>query len=242
MKHLIKQSTFLLVIIFLLAGCDALRTVRGTGDITTETREVSNFSAVNLGGIGTVVIEFGDKESLTIEAEDNLLPYLESEVDGGTLNLGMRQGVNVVPTQAIFYHLTVRSLEEIGVSGLGNIDLPRVEDTQLAIRVSGGGNIDIEELQAKNLDVRISGLGDINIDGGSVAEQDIDISGGGNYNARELASEVTNVSISGLGNANVWANDTLDANISGGGSVRYAGRPQVTQNVSGVGDVGPLGE
>jgi hypothetical protein len=241
MKRLFLSGLVLLAILLLLAGCDSLRTVRGSGDIASEEREVSGFSAVDLAGIGTVIVDYGDKEALRIEAEDNLLPYLESEVEEGTLILSVREGVNVIPTQAIFYYLTVSDLDEIIVSGLGNVDVPRLEGTTAAINVTGGGDINIEELYAKDLNVQISGLGDLNIDGGEVADQNVDITGGGNYNAQEMASEVARVSISGLGSANVWARDALDASITGGGSVRYTGRPQVTQNISGLGEVAPTG-
>jgi hypothetical protein len=241
MRRLTLSSIALLAILFLLAGCDSLRTVRGDGDISAEEREVGSFSAVNLAGIGTVIVDIGDKEALRIEAEDNLLPYLESEVEGDTLTLSIREGVNVIPTQAIFYYLTVRDLDEITVTGLGNVDVPRMEGSQVAINVTGGGDINIEELLADDLDVLISGLGDLNISGGEAAVQNIAIKGAGNYNARELAGDEVNVSISGLGSAAIWAREQLDAEISGGGSVRYVGHPQVTKEISGLGEVEPAG-
>lgn len=240
MKHLALNVTVLLAALFLLASCGALGTVRGTGDMGAEEREISGFSAVELSGIGNVIVEVGEKETLRIEAEKNLLPYLESEVEDGTLVLSAREGVNVIPTQGIFYYLTVRELQEISVSGLGNVNAQRLEGTETALTVSGSGSIDIEELYAKDLDVQISGLGDLTVGGGEVADQKIEIAGGGAYNASEMASEVTSVSISGLGTANVWARDALDVEINGGGSVNYVGRPQVTQSISGLGEVAPV--
>jgi hypothetical protein len=240
MRRYLLSGASLLAILFLLAGCGRLRTVRGTGDMASEDREVGDFSAVDLAGIGTVAVEFGNKTALRIEAEENLLPYLESKVEGDTLTLGIREGVNVLPTQGIFYYLTVPDLEEITVSGLGNVDVPHLEGTTTAINVNGGGDINIEALQAKDLKVLISGLGDLTIDGGQVADQNITITGGGNYHARELASEVANISITGLGSAAVWARDALNASITGGGSVRYVGHPQVTQNITGLGEVVPI--
>jgi hypothetical protein len=147
MRRYLLSGTGLLAILFLLAGCGGLRTVRGTGDMASEDREVGDFSAVDLAGIGNVLVEFGDKAALRIEAEENLLPYLESKVEGDTLNLGIREGVNIFPTQGIFYYLTVSDLEEITVSGLGNVDVPRLEGTNTAITVSGGGDINIEGSQ-----------------------------------------------------------------------------------------------
>ena len=90
MKRLLLAGFLLLAMVITMCSCGSLRTIRGTGDITSETREVSGFSAVNLAGIGNVVVDYGEQESLRIEAEDNLLPYLESKVEGDTLTLGVR--------------------------------------------------------------------------------------------------------------------------------------------------------
>jgi len=241
MKRLFVAGLILLAVLILGSGCGSLRTIRGTGDMTAESREVSDFTAVNLASIGNVIVDYGEREALRIEAEENLLPYLESEVEGGTLTLGMREGVNLLPTQGIFYYLTVREMDEVGVAGLGNIDVPRLEGTQVAIRISGAGDINVDEVQAKQLDVILSGLGNLNIDGGEVANSDIQLKGAGSYNAREMASDVVTVEVAGVGSAAVWARDALDASISGGGSVQYVGRPQVTQNISGLGEVRAAG-
>jgi predicted small secreted protein len=239
MKRLILSGMALLAVIVLLAGCDSLRTIRGTGDIASDEREVADFTAVDLAGVGTVIVDFGAKEALRIEAEENLMPYLENNVEDGTLRLGIREGVNILPTQGIFYYLTVSDLDEITVSGLGNIDVPGMEVSNVAINVTGGGDINVEELQADRLAVLISGLGDLNIGGGEAAVQNIAITGGGNYNARDLPGDEVSVRISGLGSAAVWAREQLNANISGGGSVRYNGSPRVTTEITGLGEVEP---
>ncbi len=242
MKRLFMAGLVLLALALSTSACDALRLVRGTGDMTTEAREVGTFSAVDLAGIGNVIVDYGQEEALRIEAEENLLPYLETEVQGNTLTIGMRKGVNVIPTQGIFYYLTVRELDEVRVSGLGNIDVPFLEGTSVAVRISGGGDINIGEVHAKNFDVDLTGLGNLTIEGGEVANSNVRLTGAGNYNARDLASEVVNVDVTGLGSAGVWARDALDATITGGGSVQYAGRPQVTENVTGLGEVRATGE
>ncbi len=241
MKRLLLGGMVLLIMALLLSGCGGLRMVRGTGDMTSETREIANVTAVDLNGIGNVIVDYGEKEALRIEAEQNLLPYLESNVEGGKLTLKARDGVNIVPTQAIFYYLTVRKLDEARMSGLGNIDVPRLEGTQVEIRLSGAGDIHVGEVYAKKLDVLFNGLGNLTIDGGQVSASNIEMKGAGSYNARQMASEVVTIDVSGMGSAGIWARDALDATISGGGTVQYEGKPTVTQQITGVGKVSPRG-
>ena len=241
MKKLSILFTILLGV-FILSACDSLRVVRGTGNLTEETREVSGFNAVELGGVGTIFIEQGDKETLRIEAEDNLLKFLETEVDGNTLKLSTRKGVNVVPTQGIFYYLTVRDLEKIAVNGLGNIDLNDLFAPRLNLEINGGGQINVKNLETDQLEVHINGLGSIDMGDGQVQQQKIIIDGGGSYDAANMASDSAAVSINGLGSANLWANEQLDVNISGGGTVQYAGKPEVNQTISGLGSVNAIKE
>ena len=210
--------------------------------MASEEREVSGFTAVDLGTVGTVFIELGERDSLRIEAEDNFMQYIETEVRDGVLHLETRAGVNILPTQPLFYYLTVEELDGIIVSGLGNVEAPEINTGRFSVSITGGGNIDMEKLEGDQLEVDISGLGDLNIDDGAVGEQSITISGGGNYKADEMASDKAQVDISGLGSATLWATDQLTVDISGGGSVRYVGNPSVDQNVSGLGRVERIGE
>lgn len=211
--------------------------VRGSGVVSSEERAVSGFTGVDFGGLGNLYVELGQSESLTIEAEDNLLPYLETQVRGGRLEIRTRQGVNLRPREPINFYLTAVSLDSLNISGLGNVRAPALEAERFSISISGGGDLDLDALQADALQVSISGLGDLAIAGGQVQAQTISISGGGNYSAGQLASQRAEVHISGLGNATLRVSEDLNVDISGGGSVRYHGSPSVSQNVSGLGSV-----
>jgi hypothetical protein len=69
MKRISLSILFVLVAL-LGVGCGPI--IEGSGHITTEARQVSNFSQVELLGIGELNVTQGDKETLRIEAEDNL--------------------------------------------------------------------------------------------------------------------------------------------------------------------------
>lgn len=216
-------------------------TVRGTGNVITETRRVVRFDQVELSGIGTLIIEQGSTESLEISAEENLMPYLESRVSGSTLYLGIDQFVTLQPTEDIVYRLTVIDLKAVDISGLGNVELADLETSQLRIEVSGSSAFKIGNLQAKKLDVEVSGMGDITIVG-RVDEQRVELSGAGTYMAGELETNSTKISISGSGNAAVWAKEDLNAEISGMGTVEYYGSPVINSEISGAGKLVSAGE
>jgi hypothetical protein len=226
-------------------GCEGsvgFKTVRGSGPVEEKVYEVSGFSSVDLATVGKLVVETGETETLRVEAEENLLKYLEIKVQDGELRISDRENVNLVPTKGVFFYLTVKELETITISGLGDVELPAIVAPKFSVEISGGGNVDIEELTADVLELEISGLGDLSVDGGTVGQQVIVITGGGNYGARHLDSDVADVQVNGLGKATVRVRDRLDVTISGGGSVEYFGDPSVDQNVSGVGHVKRIGD
>jgi hypothetical protein len=210
---------------------------RGPGRVVTVERPVSDFSAVDLATFGDLHIEQGDTESLRIEAEENVLPYLETEVSGHTLKLKERPNSLIFHNRPVKFYLTVKKLDVITLSGSGDIDMPRLAGDELTLNIRGSGEIKIGQLEARQVRMQIDGSGDITIAGGKIDQQQIGISGSGSYDARNLTSAEAQVQVSGSGDVALHVNDRLAINISGSGDVRYLGRPSVEQHVSGSGEI-----
>lgn len=243
------RKLFIIAIAALILGstlaCNVsinVRSVSGSGRLEREAREVGDFDAISLSGIGTLIVEQGAETELHIESDDNLLRYLESDVRGNTLYLGVEEGTNVLPSQGIRYEVTVTTLEQISLSGFSNVEIDDLETDRFILEVSGGGDVEVDELIAETLEVTISGVGSVDVEDGAVTDQEITISGGGDYGARDLASAEAKINISGLGKATVRVSETLDVSISGGGSVNYFGDPTVNQEISGFGNVEQIGD
>lgn len=237
---LLKVVGLLAVAVLLLSAC-AITPVRGSGNVVTEEREVGSFDSVALSGVGEVFITQGDEESLTIETDDNLMRYIESEVRDGRLELRIADNTIPIPSQSIIYRLSVVDLIELDSSGAGSFEIGELGADRLNVSLSGAGNIGIDTLSATDLAVTISGAGNVEL-AGQVGTQEIDMSGLGNYNAPDLESQMASVHISGAGNAVVWVLDTLDVETSGAGNVEYYGSPTVTEDISGAGRVTSRGD
>ena len=197
-------------------GCAGTPAVRGSGVVRSEQRDVAGFDQISLSGSGEVRVEQTGVESLTVEAEENLLPLLETRVDDGRLTLGSKPNVNISPTRPIRYHVTVKSLTAVGVSGSGSYRVEGIDTPRLRADISGSGSA---TLAGRADDVRLT------------------ISGSGNYDAAQLASKTASVEISGSGSATVNASERVEAHVSGSGSVRYLGSPSVEKHVSGSGSI-----
>jgi Putative auto-transporter adhesin, head GIN domain len=207
----LRVALALMIAVLLVTACSV---TKGSGKVVTQTRQVSGFTKVELSGSGELTIEKTGTESLTISAEDNLLPELTSEVSGGTLILGTKPSTTIAATKPITYSLTVKDLSGIAVSGSGSVRVSNLTTNSLTTKISGSGAITAS---------------------GAVNDQDVDISGSGRYQAEQLPSKSVKVQVSGSGNASVLATDLLDVKISGSGTVTYSGNPQVSQEISGSG-------
>jgi hypothetical protein len=245
-KNTLIRISLLLSAVFLLSACSLpfVSVVRGSGTVITETREVSGFDKIELNGAGQLIITQGTTESLEIRAEDNIMSELTSEVEGDTLVLGYKDQSwrrSFIPTERIIYTLSVTDLTEFTFNGAGDLQIDVLETPSLELTINGAGNIEIDELMADTVIVTIAGTGSVEI-AGQAQSQTINIDGAGNYQARDLQTQSATIDVAGLGNSTVWVTETLDVTINGGGSVDYYGSPNVTQDISGLGDVNNLGE
>jgi hypothetical protein len=216
------------------------RKVEGSGHIAKEERPVSDFNRVSLRGGAELNVTQGDRESLSIEADDNILPLIETEVTQGTLSIGPKERQELRPSRPCKINLAVKELEGITLSGAVTLKASGLTAEKLDVTTSGWGKIAMDALVADALTVCMSGSGDCTLSGLADA-QTIQVSGSGEYHAGKLEGKSVKLTISGSGSAVVWAMETLDVNIMGSGRVEYYGQPRVTQDVSGSGRVISLG-
>jgi hypothetical protein len=216
----------------------------GSRRVITENREVSGFDRVDFSTVGELTITQGERESLTIEAESNVMRRIKTEVRGDTLHIDMKSGFpwiwNIIPTKPIKYELTVRELSDVDLSGLGSIYAGGIEADRLNLGITGAGQIVIRSLSADALEVEHTGVGKCELSG-QVRRQEVILTGAGDYDAADLESERAEVTVTGLGKTTVWVTEDLDIVLSGAGKVSYYGHPAVSQEVTGLGKVESLG-
>jgi hypothetical protein len=183
---------------------------------------------------GNVFIEQGGS-SLRIEAEDNILPLLETSVENGVLVISSEKCIR--PQKTIKIYAGMEEVRSISLSGSGDITgTTLINSENLDLAVIGAGDIEMK-VNTNSLKSLISGSGDILLKG-NASSHEIEITGSGNVDAPELRTEVTRVNISGSGDAKVYADRGLDTNINGSGNVFYGGNPEeLSKRVSGIGKI-----
>jgi len=215
----------------------------GSGNVKSQTREVSDFHAIEIEYPAQVTITQGKAASVKIEAEDNVLPGLITQVKDGTLNIFYKSDNDkpVNPTKAVKITIVVKSLDRVNFSSAGELTIKGVKTDALDFSLNGAGKVVIDGITVKILNLDLSGAGSLEATG-TADDLDLNISGFGNFDGADLHSQTAKINISGAGSATTWVDDELDANVSGAGSINYYGSASVTTNVSGVGSVSHQGD
>jgi hypothetical protein len=175
-----------------------------------------------------------------VEAEDNLMPLIDTKVNAGLLEISEKGRVE--PTKPIRFTLTVSQLNKVVSTGAGSVHCAKFSSPGLLdLRVEGAGAVVFSQLECASVKVVLSGAGDVKLQG-RTRNQNVEISGAANYIADDLRTQVTKLVIDGAGDAKVWALGELDVAINGVGSVDYYGLPKVTKEVNGAGSLRSLGD
>ncbi len=241
------SAIVLVVLSLVLAGCGSVsfgnlgNTERGSGNVIKETRPVSGFTSIALTCAGDVTLTQGDADSLVIEAEDNILPLLVSEVQGTQLVLKTQPNTSYTTTRGVHFIITVKDLSAIQSSASGNVDAGEIKTGSFNMVLNGSGNVTLAGLQASSLTVEVTGSGNADVRAGQADQLTASLHGSGNFTAPNLASQTAQVTVTGSGMARVWAKTSLSASLTGSGDLEYFGSPAVTQNVTGSGRVRSLG-
>jgi hypothetical protein len=200
-----------------LAACDVSAHfsmgdgVDGNGIERTEERVVEPFEEVRFAGEGRLEITVGGHQSLSITADDNLLPLIETVVEDETLQIRMIEEID--PDVDLVVRVTTPDLRAVACSGAGSVDVRGLAADDFAVGVSGAAKVDLEG-RADTVELNLSGVGSIQ--------------------AGDLVAREAVVRVSGVGHAHVNASDLVDARVSGVGSVTYEGDPELRESISGL--------
>ena len=217
-KLIYRFTLFLVSLIIstgILTGCSfTLFGIRGDGVFKTESREVTTFSSISFKSVGKLKVIQNGKESLSIAAEENILPMLESRVSDKTLYISNENKSSIDPTKPIEFIVEVKNLENLTAKAVGSIEVNGIQGKSLTVSLDGVGNVAI----AGNVDLL-----------------DLELSGVGSFNGEDLRTREARVHNKGVGSVVVNASEQLDASASGIGSIEYIGSPQVKESVKGIG-------
>ena len=211
----------LLVVVAAVAACKfGSRGIAGSGVRKIEQRELKPFKAIDAKGAYEMTVACQKPASFEIEADDNILPLIKTEVHDGVLIVSNDESYH--SSKAVILRIGVPDLNEVISRGAGEINISDV----------AGEKLRLESLGAASFDAT-----------GKVKSVEISSTGAGKIDAANLKAEKAKVDVTGAASVDVYASEQLDVKVSGAGSVEYSGNPKaVNKSVAGIGSVSPKGQ
>ncbi|MGB7209774.1 MAG: head GIN domain-containing protein [Pyrinomonadaceae bacterium] len=177
--------------------------VKGSGNIASETRDVGSFSGVDVSGVFQVEITAQKDFAIEIEADDNLLSLIKTEVRGGVLRIETEKRMST--SNPLKIRISAPDIENIEASGASRVSLTNVKNDELRVDTSGASKINIS---------------------GETVNLLIEVSGASSIDAENLKAENANVDACGASHVSVFATGELKSDASGASKIVYSGSPK----------------
>lgn len=259
MNHLRKISAPLFLLIFFAFSTNAQaqfwKRIKGNGNVTTETRSVSDFNKLSAGS-GIDVIYTNGAQSVKVIADENIIDHIITEVKGNELIIKRKNKINISWSKKMEVQVSAPTLTAVSVSsGADFLGKDKITTKNFSLSSSSGADVNIS-VNASEISINNSSGADINavvnakqitVDAGSGADISLQgsannavlsASSGADIEAYNLAVESCEANASSAGDIEVTVSKSLQADASSGGDISYQGNPAtVDESSSSGGDV-----
>ncbi len=185
------------------------------GDRVTKTYEISDFTELDVSDAFEINVKAGEKASLKITGDENILPYISVKNKDNELEIGFEK--NPINVGNILIEITVKDLRSVDLSGACKLTVEGISTDSFKLDMSGACSAELS---------------------GKVKKLEIDLSGATNLDASQLIAEEVKIKASGASNAEIYAVSSVDAETSGASNITIYGDPEkVETDVSGASNI-----
>jgi hypothetical protein len=211
--------------------------VEGSGKMVDEQRTVPAFSRIRFSDSIDFKARQGSGNTVTVHADDNLLPLILTVVEGDTLTIKTKPGTGYRSHGRVEVRLEFAQLASLSMQGSGDGEIEGAKGEALEVAMAGSGDLKLRSAAVGKLSVNLAGSGDVQLSG-KCQQLAVSIAGSGDIDASALPCATASVSVAGSGDVRVNANETLNVQIAGSGDVSYSGNPpKITKSVLGSGSL-----
>jgi len=218
MKNYLKWMLPIFALL-LLSACSG-EGVKGNGQPTSQARQLQNFEKIVINGRYNVMITAGKNQRLTVTADSNFLPLIQTVVKDNELVISNKDNEMLVSKNAPAINIRVPKLTSISTNGNIKLQAGEIKANDFKLKTTGASNVKLS---------------------GKVSEVDVKSFGASVVNALGLTAQSANINVEGASTVKVNA-PKLEIKINGAGQVDYVGNPTITQQVKGIGKIQKIQE
>lgn len=237
------RTTLLMIVltIFAASNCHGqwgrMTRVKGSGKIETDSRNLGYFEAIKASQSIAVYVTKGEQDEIRIEADDNLLEYVVTEIESNRLRIAMKEGVNTEPSTRVKVFVSTPKLTGLKSSSSSKVYCEgKFSGDDLKLDVSSSGFIEMH-FSGNSVAVKGSSSGKVKLAGSSDHFQ-FKGSSSTRIDAREFVAKRVKARGSSSARLAIEVTEELDADLSSSARVEYKGNPdKVLSDVSSGGKV-----
>lgn len=194
--------------------------LRGSGHLVTKEAAVEAFDKISVRHNAAVYVVTGKPGTVTVKADDNVLEYVDTRVEKGTLKIGLRGEFNSFRNVTV--EVTIPSdgkLRGLSVSGASKIAAePVLTADEVELEISGASNL-AANVKCSICEIDVSGASKAEV-GGDMGDCEADASGASKL---RLVANMQSCDIDVSGASKVEADGTArtcEIKVSGASSVK----------------------
>ena len=223
-NNTIAKSILLCSTMLLLVSCQ-FNGIKGSGNVTTENRPVSeDFKSIKVDKGLDVVLEQSNTKSITVIADDNVHKHIKTSIENGVLIItsDVTSYLNVDSKKIV---VCTPMIENIKVSSGASLNSKNtIKNSSIALKASSGASINVM-IETENALCEASSGSDMKISGKAIALETA-ASSGSSLDAEKLVSNQIIASASSGSNIDVYPLVSLKAVASSGGVIHYHNVPK----------------
>ena len=200
--------------------------IEGSGNVITKDITVKSFDELNASGVFNLLLSQGDKESLKIEADDNLMDLFIIENEGSTLKIKMKKNSNFNSKKQLKVYVTFKTLKSMDLGMVGGTSSDeKLKFTDLKLKNQSVGSVSLN-MTLQTLNMENQSVGSVKLEG-SAENAVVKNNSVGSINAGNFVVQKMDIENNGVGSATVNAEKELKYSDSFLGKVSNRGNATV---------------
>lgn len=202
-------------------------TIKGSGNLKKEQRDVAAFSRIDVSrGIQVIAKQGSASSTIALEADDNILPYIETKIIGSKLVITINENVNVQTKSPMKVYITAPEISEFEVSSAASVTGDGTwKANMMEIDLSSAGKVELN-VNIGELKIDISSAANAVLEG-NANKLEADISSAAKLDASKLAAKTADIEVSSAAKASIQVTEELSYDVSSAGSLKYSGDPKL---------------
>ncbi|MEL6805166.1 MAG: head GIN domain-containing protein, partial [Bacteroidota bacterium] len=220
------RITLLILALSFFSACETTaqnwgngRNITASNNVISEERSLQGFDEIKVCCSIAVDLYQSNSYEVEVEAADNVLQYVRTEVVGDRLEIGMENNINIRNNGRIRVRVSMPSLEAVSVSSSSTLTgHGTFRGGDLDLKCSSSGKMELD-FEGEDINANANSSGTIRL-AGSANDVKVNTSSSATFNAYDLQSRTARINSSSSSTVKISVSDRISANASSSASVR----------------------